>query len=577
MKIPEYQQQVKEAPLPDLRVRDAGIGKALEASTGVAESFAKAAGSIGDAATKIEKVQQEEKDKANDAWAKDYDAKTLRLYNELLHNDKDGLYTTQLGEAAVGAKDRYLEKYSAQLNDLDATATNEEQKAIAARIRYKRETDLDEAAMKHEFVQTAEVEKEKTKANIEAYKNDAALNYMQPGRVEDAINKQIAAITSYNARNGVPYEATKADIAKLKSETRKNVVERMLANGQDQLAEAYYKQTQPDYIADHAAGLEKALELGSLRGQSQRVTDRIMSKYTSYEAAMDAVKEQTSSNPKLRDAVTERVEREFKMLELVDKNKTEQTFNNVWNGLTQTKSLGPFVSDVAKLPPTMQRALEQREKMLNNPGPRTNDIAVYTKYMGLEGKIKDVPESEINGLATKLDQAHHDKIIQRWATARAAAKGDKKKEYQLTEGLSDETMILNSLRAEGKLNAADTRADAFKGNSQKAAIYNEREKEIKDAFALAEEQKGKKLTYKEKQEIVDRHTIQSVKVKKSFLGLDFLAKDKNIPLKDLSPEDAREVVVPDSERKKIEEALNARRMPITEDIIRSLYLRKKMK
>lgn len=548
----------------------------------ISETFDNASDNVLDVHNYREKEREKEKQKADNAWSQDYDAKTLNQMNESLYNKDSGALTTRKGELAINATDEYSGQYKKYLDELDATANNEEQKAMASLIRQKRERDLREYLMRHESGETQKVAKSRLDSSLDAYYNDSVINHSNPNRVEQNLRMQAAAIQSYNAQNGIPNEQTDEEVRKYSSRTRAAIVEKMLDTGNDMGAQSYFTAVEKNLNADDAEKLRKALELGSLRGESQRVTDNILKTHTSYEAAMEAVKERTSNNPKLRDKVEDRVEREFKMREAVAKNSTEETFNRVWNGLGQTKSLTPFISDVYKLPPSMQRQLELQEKRLNNPGPRTNDIQTFTKYMVMGDKIAQVPESEINALEEKLDAAHHDQLIRRWAIAKNPKK-DKKKEIELKGQLTDEEMVFEGLRdgGIGGIKSSDLKSKlGSKGNEKKAAAYNEHMKRFNDAVDQLQSESGKKATYEQKQKLLDQIIVKEVKVKKSRLGFDFLSKDERKPVDQLSEEDRKNVyvddikMVPRLDRNKIKEALQRRGIEPTDEKILELYSRK---
>ena len=581
IEIPSYQPQVRERAIPDVRARDAGVGQALESQGDIAGAFGKAASSIAgtanDIQSKMDKLAKEQRDRADESWANDYKQKAIQKQNELLWNDKDGLYTTRRGELAIKGTDDVLSKYSSFFDELDATATSDKQKELARAIRQQKLVEAQELGMRHEAKEIAEVEKGRADAYVKTLKDDAVLNYMLPGKVEANIQESIATLNKYNSRAGVPYEQTKQKMLETVSETRKDVIDRMLANGQDQLAQGYYNNFKGQFTADHTVAIEKDLELASLRGKAQRSADTILSKSNDLEVARSYVKE--IKDPKLRDEVDERIQKEFRIKENQENVNRENIYNEAAKLVESTKrydSVPP--SMLNSLKPEHRKALMSLEKSLNGIHPPKDDLATWGKYVAMGDNLHKVPVEEIHATSSKLLPASYKELLRRWVASKEAAAGsNKNKKAEFSTLITDEQAVFAAMDSVGwpTIKKGDTLTAVGKKENEK---LTEDFKGLHDEFVQAvlsqEVNTGKKMNPKEKRDLADEIVLgrlkKSIKVKKSALGFDFLASDETKSIDEIESSDAIEV--PQKIRSRIETQLKSRGIEPSDDKVKTIYL-----
>ena len=142
-KVPTIESNSRLRPLGSPNVQD--NSNVFNYTSGASKAVAAVLDTGVNIANDIEKINQKEREKANDVWSMDYDAKTLRAYNDLLHSEKDGALTTKRGEEAINATNGYAQRFAKTLDELEQTASNDDQRFIARKIRQKRENDLREA------------------------------------------------------------------------------------------------------------------------------------------------------------------------------------------------------------------------------------------------------------------------------------------------------------------------------------------------------------------------------------------------------------------------------------------------
>jgi hypothetical protein len=91
--------------------------------------------------------------------------------------------------------------------------------------------------------------------------------------------------------------------------THVGVIDRLLANDQDLAAKQYYDAHKADVTGAATIAVERALEEGSTRGESQRQADTITAKAATLGDALTQVR--AIADPKVRDATEERVRKFF--------------------------------------------------------------------------------------------------------------------------------------------------------------------------------------------------------------------------------------------------------------------------
>lgn len=268
--VPTYEPRVQEQALPEVRIAPTapieafGGGKPLEQEGAAAQGLA----------SQARDIYLEEKKKADTVAAENADAAFSRLRNTLLWGSgnpadpEKGAYS-QKGHAAFGTPSQYGEKFDKGASDILSGLSNDEQRAMATRYRYKQRAELDGSLQQHVFRESQAFQKDSADSGIATAKDDAVLNYQTPGKIEDALQKQKALLTSFAQANGMPPEKLDEQLRMTESGTHTAVVDRMLANSQVADAKAYYDANKAGFHGTDVSNTEQKLEKGITDIQKQ--------------------------------------------------------------------------------------------------------------------------------------------------------------------------------------------------------------------------------------------------------------------------------------------------------------------
>ena len=104
---------------------------------------------------------------------------------------------------------------------------------------------------------------------------DVAISaYNDPTRINQALNTQAEALNRIAKNNGWSKEEYDNKLNEIRSKTHSGIIERYLVNDQDMVAEEYFKSVKDTISGDELTNIEKKLEVGTLRGKSQRFVDQ---------------------------------------------------------------------------------------------------------------------------------------------------------------------------------------------------------------------------------------------------------------------------------------------------------------
>jgi hypothetical protein len=134
---------------------------------------------------------------------------------------------------------------------------------------------------------------------------------------------------------------------------------------------------QPDERAKMLEAAQREDDETRLRGESQNASDSIMDKYNDRGEALAAARK--IADPKLRDAVTQRVDSRFSEMKQIDDERRDNAFTNAATLVEKNGSVDGI--DVRTwqtvLTPPQRQALEVRARQLREGEEPKTDLAVY--------------------------------------------------------------------------------------------------------------------------------------------------------------------------------------------------------
>ena len=491
----------------------------------------------------------EEKKKADGVQLTQAYADAVKAKNQLMYDPKSGAINKR-GQDAFGINDEYMPQFDAAMDEIEGRLGNDEQKAMFKEIRIKQKMDLDGDFQRHVFKESQAFENETMKYGIEAAREDGILNFQTPGKVGESITTQKALILNYAKNSGKSPEWTEMALKGAESDTHKDVLGRMLANGDDLMAQTYFKTVKDSLTSDTLISMEKAVEEGSIRGGSQRIVDNLINKYGSYSAAMKEVKEM-DLDPKLRDATQDRLRSEFSIKEQ-EKNKF---LSNMERGAYDI--LDKSNGDITQIPPTQWTQFDgsTRSALKRYADDKRAGIAAKTdieKYYYLK-ELAENPETrdqfqqfDLMKMKPYLSETDMKKFID------VQTEVKKGKTDTLDGWRSDSIIVQQAFRDMGK----DVKSD-----SEEFAQFGRR---VEQEQIAMQQKLGRKLNNNEMEQITDRLKINVITER----GLLWDTKKRafEVDLKrdtfDLDIDD-----VPANEKAAITDALKRNNRPVTTENI----------
>jgi hypothetical protein len=283
----------------------------------------------------------------------DADSHLSALETKVLYDPATGALSMR-GKNAAQAPEQVNEQWTKGVGDIEGSLTNDVQRMAFRRAVTQREATLHEAVQRHVASETQKYDDETTQSYVDNERVAALANYQNPTRIQLSVDRQKAAISLYATRAGLPAERKEQLITDAVSKTQAGVIGRMLAKGDDLAASAYYKTVKDQIAGDDAGQVEKALDEGSVRGESQRQSDKIMATPgITRTAALAEAKKVT--DPKVRDALETRINQSFNEL---DTSRREQNENDM---LTATNIVDKTGS-VYRIPPSMWNTFSLAER-----------------------------------------------------------------------------------------------------------------------------------------------------------------------------------------------------------------------
>lgn len=331
-------------------------------------------------ANEQQRIRLEEKARADQIAVTDAGRQLSEYQTHALYDPEKGALN-QLGKNAFGVPTTLRGEFGDVTNVIRNGLGNDDQKAAFDRMVANTWSVMNEQVQHHVAAQRQRYDNETTAGFVANKQNEALQAWNDPDAVDNAIAFQRAALLDHAKRNGIPDEAAQESIAKATSATRASVVEAMLNNDQDLTAAKYFQEHQADFVGNDLLQTGRQVEAGSLRGESQRRADAIAQTTTTLADGLKAV--QSIDDPRLRDAVEERVRRHFadavsdqRQRSDVARTQLGQLLEQNGGNVDRLKTRPEWLFD---LDDTDRSALERRAELIRHPEMhQQSNLSVYT-------------------------------------------------------------------------------------------------------------------------------------------------------------------------------------------------------
>lgn len=543
--------QVQQAGMPNARSRVDASAESFGGGQSAANVGQAAQGALGT----FQKFVAEEKQKADDVATTEAYTKLVQAKNRLTYDPEVGALS-KTGKNAFGVINEYGSSFDKEADAIESELSSQTQKDMFRRIRGQQKSDFDGTLQKHVFGESKKFDEETTTSSIAVTRDDALQNYQDPERINQAIGMQRTLVMSHAARNGLPPEMVKMQLDDVTSKTHAAVVSRFLSNGDDLKAKAYFESNRQGVTGSDASHLEKALEEGSLRGESQRQSDMIIAKTGDMGEALKQAK--GIEDPKVRDAATDRVKAHFAAKKAAESERTERLMTNAGNIIDKTGSIDQIPPEQwASLSPSEKSSLKTYAAHKREGTQPATDWQVYSdlKELAADPAMRNqFLQTPLMQYRDKLDDARFVELTNIKSSLRNK---DGKAEAEMDGYRNDAQIVKDTLAAAG-----------IKDPAQVALFHSKVDAEM----ARLQKANNKKASNEDVQRITDNLMVQGI-TSRTLLGvIPWTTKKKRFETTSDDKEfDVEAKDIPRIERQKIEEALKRRGAPVTDEAVKAWY------
>lgn len=506
----------------------------------------------------IFKIADREKQVADDSVVKDSVSRAVKKKNELLHA-KGGVYS-QKGESAFGALDYFDTEFKKYSDEEHANLNNDVQRSQYKNALSQISTEANGNINSYMFAQRKVVQENAMKFGLEANREDAVLNFMNPGKVQSSINQQKALVLAWSQDNGIDQSSDQFKImmGDVDSKTHSQVIQRMVDSDQDLMADEYFKTHKSLLLSDDLIRTEKIVEAGTLKMNSQGTVDKLLSdpemKKTSALVEINKIED-----VKLRDETKRRYENDYAAKERAEQADQNTLFDTVSKVLEQTGGLDsvPKAQRTA-LSISQNSALESREAQLKSGKTPVTD---WSQYYNLK-TMASIPQTSDEFVKLNLGEYRPmfaDAQFKELVDIQTSMRSKDGKSEKILSGIRTKDQIVKDVMNAAGIDKKDEKeTDAFR-------------RAVDEQVLLLQENNKREATSKEVDEIANELATKVI----TDPGFIF---DTTKRLFELKPtEDFKEIdpeEIPQSELIKIEDALRRNKIPLTQQNIIDAYSQK---
>jgi hypothetical protein len=506
--VPVYdQRRVEAAPIPGARLTTQADPQAF------GQGIGQAAQHVGQT---LGGVHLQELEKANQVRMLDFDAQVSQFENDHVY----GKALRTEGKDSFGIREQFDKDWQGLSDSLNQQVANDQQRAALQKMLTERKIGNDRMLIRHMDAEGRKYDDESLRATISSSVNRAAMAadpgaMMVPGTTRDPgvdleVAKQEKLLAEYGARRGMPPEWVKAQIEQHRTATYAGVIDRLLANDQDRQAAVYLEKYRPDISGPELTRIEKAVEVGTFRGEAQRSADEIVSRAENLKEATAMAR---GLDPKMRDEVQGRIEHHFALEDKAKAAERDAAYEQADSIVNSGKGIGTIPMDVwTKLDGVRQRNLEVRAKQVDEGIEPATKFQVWMDfYSKTPAEMAAMSKADIQSMRPHLDNKDFERAVSMWNSARSAAAGNKDAQEKHSNTLSNKDIIENAARLSGLI---DKQKPLNKLTEDQATMFMTFESNVAAAIARKERQTGRPLAEDEVKAVVGQMLSDKVTIKR---------------------------------------------------------------
>lgn len=491
-------------------------------TTRTGELEGKGVAGIGDALQKLSKDIELENQKFDTVVAEDAHNKVRQKMLELTSGEKG--YLNKRGEDAVNKPIMadYTKSYDDEVNNIANGLGNDRQKALLRNRASVTGLEFKSGILNHIMRERELYTDNVQKTKVQLATDIAVKNSFDPSIAEKEYETLKQPTATYMDSKGYTskydgkgkiielHPVAQQYLAGIRSTMARGVIESLLANGNDQMAETYYKEGfkgkngSPDVVpvkeyadAKDRISIEKALEMGSLLGQSQRWADSAYDRTSGDLSAMlREARTASGGNPKLRAAMMQRA------VELVNTQEHAKTLDHarVWNSVMQDIESGRDVSanDMAQISkiPNANSIVDRLKVDKKNGPPRTSDynsVMTFRDIAGDRAKLDNLTDVQFWDLALGMNRSDRQWAVDVWDAYKKSKLDDKDASIKIEDHISFEQKLFDRAETSQLIKPSrNGKTGERELNSDDKIMFNEMRSEANKRIAAWQSSKGVK-------------------------------------------------------------------------------------
>lgn len=530
--VPKYNEQVKEQGMSGAKLQG---GASIEAfGGGRANQVADAIGGLSQAASGIYQKVQADADKLHDKEDANLLAgfKTDRVYGP------NGVLRTVKGKAALDIPNTLRPEFDDYVNTL--TKDFSEDRKMRFKERAETEwSEINRTVNIHGSTELTKHEDETFSGFISNQKRSAIESYNDNESVEKAVGEQRRAIAEYAEMRGHPSEWVQEKSAEIVSQTRSDIVKRLISDGNPLRAEAYYKQHADDFTDKD--GMQTMLKSSTREYKAEIIANDLIAKGVGEDAAAYRSLEKIT-DPDLKSDALNKFKLKAHLIKEEQKMKVAEKKDQLLTHIIGGGSFSDAHPDQKDM--LSDKEIESFKKFeLQERGvlPKKTDITVWSKFDNMPpDHLAKVDYGQILDARMSLTNDQYNQVRQRYTLASNAAKGDPEAKARIADDGEKSDMLFKAMQ---DFKVAGANRDTVKGkkNDEQDLAYQKMQQEMEDwSLDYEKSNSGKKpspdVVKSKAYEIARR--VGSVEVKGEYYGTNL----KKIA--DLDESDKQKALVP---------------------------------
>lgn len=431
---------------------------------------------IGPAAKQIASLIEQHKQRADEVALLEADNQLAEVTTSL-----EQTALKRRGKDALNAGPEVEDEWKKRVSEVEATLTSDrlrENFRLRANHRWQ---NLNAAVQRHGAQEFQKWDAEQTDVGIKKRVETAVTNYADPKQVAQAVAETKYLVELYGSRNGWGSEQVADKQLIATTQIHGQVISRMIADGNDQLADQYFKKNKGEIQADEATKLTQQLEVSSTEGTASRTADDIWKKLgpkslndpVVLTAMEQEARDRYADNPKVQKATIQEIRQRR---EAHNADQTEVT------AASKATVLGAFakgasVSSLTRSAPYLSLSGTEQEQLKSymlssrradaNREPDKKNWASYWNFSS-PAKLAAMSENQILALVPEVGQSLVNQLM---TQKRSILKTDD----QVRNAVIDSDLF-NTIADDAELKPFEKDADKATLGRLKATVENEIER-----------------------------------------------------------------------------------------------------